>query len=341
MLYKIKNTASRLSQICQNIHMHKFIFKCFLLLLPFAIGLGYVEHRLSLMAVSYSQKKHEIESQLDQIQVLVLGSSNGYYGINPHFFSMKGFNLSYRGQWPYYDLKFVEKYLDRMPNLKMVIFSANYFTLGTQPLEAAEDWRIYFYAQYHHILPPTKIGAFLGLHHPLDPKLFSKIALFGERTKEYLLHGTMLVDGGEPGEDMTGWFDSGTKPCDLALNIGPSGAAAHNGSVNPVNFQLNLDLVTNIVTRLKVKNIRFALIELPELSYYTDNLDPAKAALMEEKIKNFSKINQVAFYSYLNDKRFGLEDFTDMPDHLNTTGAEKISKIINQDIIEPVVKSNN
>ncbi len=337
MLKRLKKIGDRIVYVSTHLPLYQFIFKSFLLLLPCVLCLGYVEYRLSTMSVSYSQKKHELESQLKKIEVLVIGSSNAYYGINPHFFSKKGFNLAYRGQWPYYDWKFIQKYINLMPNLKLVIFSANYFTLGTHPLKHAEDWRIYFYAQYHRILPPQE-GTVLGFRHSFDPKLFSKIALFGEKTKYYLENGSTQVDAGEPSEDMTGWFNAGTKPCDLTLNIGSSGAAAHNASVNPSNFQMNLSWVAKIAKKVREKNIKLVILELPESHYYTDNLDPNKTALMEESIQNFAKLNKATFITYLNDARFDLKDYTDMPDHLNAVGAEKISRIIDHDIIVPVMK---
>lgn len=332
MLYMIRKNLSALKQGIVTKKLGQFFFKSCLLLLPIILILGYVEYRLSTISVSYSQKKYELESQLEQIEVLILGSSNAYYGINPEFFSTKGFNLAYRAQWPYYDQKFVEKYIHRMPNLKLVLFSVNYFTLGTQPLEAADAWRIHFYAQYHRILPPSQSNPF-QLSNRFDPKLYSKIALFAERTKEYLTNGTTSIDGGEPAEGMTGWFNAGTKPCDLSQNIGPSGAAAHNISVNPINFQRNLDLVGKIVAELEKRKVRFVLLELPELPYYTDNLDSAKTKIMQETLKNFSAMHHIEWISYLNDTRFTVDDFTDMPDHLNATGANKISAIINKDII--------
>lgn len=332
MFYPIKKAVKRIGLIKHHHSMRQFLLKAMLIVFPLLLTLGYLEYRLSLVTVSYSQKKYELETQLDQIEVLVLGSSNAYFGLNPHFFSKKGFNLAYRAQWPYYDLKLIEKYLNQMPHLKLVIYPINYFTLGTQAYEQADQWRLFFYSQYHHILPP-KAGKYAKMNPLLEPRLFSKIAMFAERIPYYLRHGNTQMNGGEPDEDISGWINAGTKPCDLSQNIGFTGATAHNSVVEPRNFQLNLEIIRQMVKQLQAKNIDFVILELPELPYYTDHLDSVKTAAMEQSISKFAKVNHVKFISYLNDQRFTLNDFTDMPDHLNANGAEKISKIINQDII--------
>lgn len=334
MFYPIKQAINRIALLKRHHAMRQFLLKAILIVLPLVIVLGYIEYRLSIVSVSYSQKKYELEAQLDQIEVLVLGSSNAYFGVNPHFFSKKGFNLAYRGQWPYYDLKFIEKYLDQMPKLKLVIYPVNYFTLGTKVYQQSEDWRLFFYAQYHHILPPKK-GKFVRMNKVLEPRLLSKVALFAEQIPYYLRHGSTQINGGEPDEDMSGWLNAGTKPCDLSQNIGFTGATAHNAVVEPRNFKMNLKTVTSIVKKLQAKHIDFVILELPELSYYTDHLDPDKTAAMEQSITDFARKNKVTFINYLNDKRFTLNDFTDMPDHLNANGAEKITKTINEEIIIP------
>lgn len=330
----VKKIISRFWNIAHNTKLWKFIFKLVLLLLPVLLFLFYVESQLAHVAISYKQKRHELEHQIDKIEVLVLGSSNAYFGVNPHYFSYKGFNLAYRAQWPYYDLRLVEKYIDRMPNLKLVIFSVNYFTFGTQLVDIADNWRIYFYAQYYKILPHKK-GLFLGLYHPLDPRNYSKIALFGERARDYFLHGTTDLSQGEAAEDQTGWFNAGTQPCDLTKKIGESASNAHNLSIDVMHFNENLHYMSLLVNLLRAKNIEFVLVELPEMHCYTDGLDPAKYGLMEKKLSEFAKKHQIKYLNYTHAARFGVNEFTDMPDHLNALGAKKISKIIDQDIIIP------
>lgn len=241
MINILKRTYSRLILIIQNKQLQKFVLKSLLFSLPILGGLGYVEYRLSQVAVGYNQKKNELEKQLDKIQVLVLGSSNAHFGINPHQFSYKGFNLSDSAQWPYYDLQLTKKYLNRMPNLKLVIFSISFFTFGTdEALDKTNDWRLYAYTQYYGILPHQH-NAFLGLYHPFDPRMFSKIALYGGHISYYLTQGKTDIMKGVVEDDGTGWVDAGDKPCNLSLNIGLSAGLSHSASIIPSKFDENLE----------------------------------------------------------------------------------------------------
>jgi hypothetical protein len=322
-----------------NPDFRKFILKALILTIPLLLGLAFIEYRLSLVAVAYNQKKFELEKQLDQIQVLVLGSSNAHFGINPNQFSYKGFNLSDSAQWPYYDLQLTKKYLHRMPNLKLVIFSISYYTFGTdEALDKTNDWRLYAYMHYYGILPHEH-NAPLGLYHPLDPRLFSKIALYGGHINYYLTEGKTDMTKGVIEDDGSGWVDAGVKPCNLDLNIGYSAALGHNASVNPVKFDENLEHISELVELLRHKHIQFVIVELPQHAVYTDHLDAEKLRLMENKIKIFAEKYHVQHVNYLHDKNFTIADYTDMPDHLNKLGANKISKMIDQEIIVPKMKS--
>lgn len=333
----IRNIGCRILTLACDSKLHTLLTKLILLFVPVLMGLGFIEYQLSKVPVGYSQKKHKLEHRLDKIEVLVLGSSNAYFGINPNYFSHSGFNFAYRAQWPYYDYKLLEKYLNDMPQLKMVIYPVIYFILGTQLPDIADFWRAYFYEQYYGI-PPNKSEK-LNLFKRLDARHFSKIALFGERTKEYLLHGTN-VNEREADEDKLGWFNAGTKPCDLKLNIGPTGAKAHNVTVSISTFTENLVYIENIAKMLKAKNIQLIIVELPQHSVYTKYLDPIKYAAMEKQLHQLATKYQLQYKNYLQDKRFTLQDFTDMPDHLNANGAKKISTIINKEIIVPALKGN-
>jgi hypothetical protein len=326
---------SRIIKVIHNKQFKKFIIKCLLLALPIVIALIWVEYRLTQVAVGYNQKKYELEKQLSQIKVLVLGSSNAHFGINPHQFSYKGFNLSESAQWPYYDLQLTKKYLARMPNLKLILFSISYYTFGTdESMDKTGDWRLYAYMHYFGILPHEH-GAFLGLYHPFDPRLFSMIALYGGHINYLLTQGKTDITKGVVEDDGTGWVDAGIKPCNLSLNIGLSAALGHNAAINPIKFDQNLKHIGELVKLLRTKNIKFVLVELPQHPVYTDHLDLEKYGLMEKKINHFASKYHIKHVNYLHHPDFKQADYTDMPDHLNKLGANKISKIIDRQIIIP------
>jgi len=107
-------------------------------------GLGKIEN-------SYTLKKEQLESKLDLIEVLVLGSSQAARGIDPFCFTMKGYNVANISQSLYYDTRITLTYLDKMPKLKYVIINISYFSLGYQLKDCSELWRDYFYSQCWNI----------------------------------------------------------------------------------------------------------------------------------------------------------------------------------------------
>ena len=72
---------------------------------------------------SYSIKKDNFESSLDSIKILFLGSSEPLDDIDPGQLDAKGYNLAALWQRLYYDKELTLRYVDRMPDLKIVFIS--------------------------------------------------------------------------------------------------------------------------------------------------------------------------------------------------------------------------
>lgn len=288
------------------------------------------------MPNTYDIKKALLEKNLNEIEVLSLGSSNAYYGINPSFFQVKGFNLAFRAQSHWYDTQITLKYLDQMPKLKIVLIPIIYLTFGTNQGDLSDSWRMFFYDQTFNIAPSaSSITKPFGPSYWLDPRRYSLIALYGERTSDYVLNN--FKDNIGEKMESSGWFDSGTKPMDASLNIGKNGGEAHNLMVMPERFSENLKELKKLTDNLKRKNIIPIILQLPyhdEIRKYlnSDNLNK-----MNQELNKFAQENNVLNYNYMYDKRFNGDDFTDMPDHLNSTGAKKISVIINEELIKPAL----
>ena len=316
--------------------MRKFFLKIVLLLLPIGISLGYIEYRLSQMPNSYQIKRKLFEKALPEIEILILGSSNAYYGIDPAYFELKGFNFAFRAQSHWYDTRLALKYLDRMPKLKIVLIPVIYLTFGTELTDIADKWRVFFYDQAFNVPPRLKlIKDSYGWYYWLDPKRFSLIALYGERTPDFVRR-KFKDDIGEKMEP-NGWFDAGEKPMDPSLKIGPTGGAAHNNLVNTRRYSENLEQIQPLIDELKKRNIVPVLLQLPAHREISEYWDKGKLFLMDRTIENFAHENELQSFNYRNDPRFIAADFTDMPDHLNSRGAKKISVIINHDIILPIL----
>jgi hypothetical protein len=317
--------------------MAKILFRLFLLVLPALMLLGYLEHRLSRLDTHYVSKRVFFEAQEKDIQILTLGSSNAYFGINPAKFSCTGFNMAINAQSMYYDWKFVEKYSDRLPNLKMVVLPAIFYTAGSDFPSTNQSWREFFYKQYFGFSLEVADGKWFSLKQSIDARNFTKIALYGDTLYDHIRTKFQMHVDYVP--EKTGWYDSSSvgKP-DLArrseLYADVVANAVGNSRVfSAVNMERNLLYWQKIVDHLKERKIQILIVHLPEDRPYHANYDPKKYAEFKSAFREFAAKNNLYYRDYTDDARFHLDDMTFMLDHMNPAGAAKFGTILNQDFI--------
>jgi|APSaa5957512535_1039671.scaffolds.fasta_scaffold03448_2 hypothetical protein len=313
--------------------VQKVFIKLTLLVLPLILILLYSEYRLSFLNTVYYTKRIALEQQIDKIETLVLGSSNTVYGISPEEFSRPAFNLAFLGNGMYFDAKLLERYIDRMPKLQVVVLTVNFFTMGLDYETFSQSWRQYFLRQHFNIEINHTKSNFYELGFWLNPSNFSKIALYGEQTKAYIKNKHRA-----PVDIITtpsGWFDGGDVPGnEETRRVGIEAAAVHSLTSNVVNYEKNLRYWDDIMKLMNRKNIKSVITLLPTDASYYENLDKDKVRLMNHNLMNFARRHNVRFIDYTGDQRFSLKDFTlPLPDHMNARGANKFSQILDDEVI--------
>lgn len=312
--------------------MTKLFFRIFLVVLPTLAVLGYLEYRLSLLDTHYLAKRTFLEEQERDIKILTLGSSNAYFGINPAKFSCTGYNLAINAQSMYYDWKLLDKYVDKLPNLKLVVLPAIFYTAGTDLASTSQNWREFFYKQYFGLSLEAPNGKMFSLMQSLDARNFTKIALYGDTLYDHI--ATKFLRHVDYVVGRTGWHDSSdADKANLLLKVGPRAAEVHSAEFNLTNLHRNIAYWEKIVERLKQRNIQILVLMLPEDRSYYSNLDPVKFAAFRNAFKDFAVNNHLLYRDYTEDPRFDLEDMTFMVDHMNPEGANKFGEIFNRDFI--------
>ena len=305
--------------------MKQFIKKVFFFSFPLLLLLVLAEYRLNKIPNTYNYKRQCLEQQLDSIQILVLGSSRSVFGVDPSYFSYKGFNLGNVSQSIYYDTRLTLKYIDRMPKLKFVLINMSYTSLGTSLKDGIESWRAYYYLQ------------FWGIDYPentlLDLKRFSKVFLYTPLTalgycikgnKVNLLaglnrNGFMLLDTLKSKQNIT---DSMGK-ARISLN--------ENNYLESRVPETEKDLETLLI-ELKKRNIQPVFITPPTLSSFYSYTNPIIEHKNQEEILLLCKKYKCVYFNHFRDNRFVQKDFNDN-DHLNFMGAAKFSKLLNVEIL--------
>lgn len=295
----------------------KIVLKILIFCTPLLIVFSYFEYNLrtSSFVSSYAIKKYLFEKQLDSIEVLVLGNSQMFNGIDVGCFSRKGFNLANVSQTLHFDEELTEKYLPKMPKLKTVIIGISYFSFFYEMCDIEEKWREDFYYNYFKLLGCKQNASSKFSIQLYQPKEAFKLAVNGFKDEAAL---SILQNGYQPK------FIQKT----ISDSTGLSRVKIHDGE----NFKFRRNEIekslADFVKKLTDKHIQIVFITTPVYKTYSKFCDSVIIT------KNYSFINELCnsynckYLDFFWDERFTVYDFEDN-DHLKDNGAKKLSKMIN------------
>lgn len=308
--------------------MKKFVTRLLLFLLPLALLLGGLEWKLGTLTNTYAQKRTDLERQLSDIQILVLGPSNALHGIDPVYFSHKGYNLANASQTIFYDKALTLRYLDRMPALRLVIIPVTYNSMYTQLIDSRESFRCFFYSKYWGIEEP-------GLPR-LDIRRYSKIALYTPQTTLDFLTSGFRVDLLK-GLSNNGYLQYDTVDClkNISYMLGAKRAELYRRMMKQEHYEENVALLTDLASSLRKRNIQVCFITTPVYLTFAKYCETSVLQANLDALRDICRFHGCGYRNYFNDQRFGITDFYDN-DHLNNTGAAKFSKILNEEIVNRV-----
>jgi hypothetical protein len=312
-------------------NLRRFILKLLVFILPVAASLLYIEHRLAAIPNSYNSKHDNFKEQADSVEVLVLGASEATYGINPSYFSHKGYNLADISQDLYFDSALVCNYLAKMPKLKLVLIEVDYmifdYSLTSNPIE---DWRASYYYKYWGIKSDN--------WNAFDLNNYSLIWLYSRSVVKDLARkkfDTSFVKNMSP----NGWMKYDTtveKDNGISDEFAKKRIKVITSLMTKGNSQKAHNCAANLVRELAAKNIKVEFINIPVYSTYRKYCNPDTLANNTKFIKELCQKYGCYYTDYFADNRFTLADFHNN-DHLNFRGAEKLSRLIDQDIIKPLL----
>lgn len=307
--------------------MKPFWVKFFVFFIPIILGYSYIEYQLRILPNSFNTKRKYLEKQLDSIVVIAVGGSHTTYGINPGYFSYKGFNLGNLAQDVYYDKALLIKYLDRLTKLKLVIFESDYFTYEYSLSNSGFAWRTDFY--YHFFDLKSENWKPFNIDHYSLISMFTLPTVQAFIAKEF---DTCLVSN----LNYNGWIKADTNS-KIVINdaTGLERVQFHNAKCIAHKYDKQVqENVEQLVSVLRKRNIKVVFLTFPVYKTYSKFCDTA--VLRENDIFVHSLCNKYGcdYKSYFTSSLFAIRDFRDN-DHLNFIGAKKFSQLINKDIIIP------
>lgn len=303
--------------------MKKFIRVSVLFILPVFTLLILADLLLRNIPNDYSFKKKYLDVHSNEVEVLYLGSSHSYYGINPDYSNFKSFNASHISQSLDFDLAIFKKYNGNWKNLKYVVIPIDYFSLYSNLQDGIEKWRVKNYAIYYNL---NEKSSYLNNFEILNGQFKGNFM----RLKSHYINNTSNLT-----TNNLGWgFNYNSKNGIDLIESGKTAAKRHT-IINEwhESFQNNVNTINAFIDLAEKNNIKIIFVTTPAFKTYVQNLNHNQLDTTIETITQItSKSLNSVYYNLLNDKSFIAEDFYDA-DHLNEKGAKKLTFKIDSLII--------
>lgn len=309
--------------------MRRFFRTIICFFLPMFLGVVALEFGMRSVPNDYTYKNGWLSDNISHVRIWAFGSSHGLYGIDPRYFSRPGFNSAHVSQPLKYDAFIFDKFIGRADSLEWVILPVSYFTLTSKMEDGEEWWRIknyciYYDCPYHRWEPKYNIEV---VGNPLS--LYKQI----KRVGRFWIKGVDDNDCDSLGLDLG--YSKEHRGDDWYMD-GPQRAKFHTKDLvkSQSIIEENIGYMEAIIKTCAEKQVKVLIVTTPVCSTYYDCVEPAQYTLMIETCEGFErKYNHVRYLNLLKDSRFEEDDFHDS-DHLATEGAGKLTKILDEYILQ-------
>ncbi len=296
--------------------MRQLINRLLILLFLLVITCIIIEYMLRQIPNDYTVKRNYLDSNAGKIEVLFLGGSHSLAGLNPALTEMKSFNASNFSQTLEYDLAILRKYKNNWSSLKYIVLPISLPTFYLDLESSTEHWRAKNYILYYDIkiskYPPYYTEILNGL-------LFSNIM----RIYYYYSDGTDDVKCSD-----LGWINEERNGRSKDLDETGMEAAKRHFKGNDKCFDKMTGVFNSIIDFADSNDIKLVLFSPPAYKSYKENINQAHWARTRAVIdKAVGDNRNCSYIELMNDQRFTEEHFYD-GDHLNSSGAELLTMII-------------
>lgn len=302
--------------------MKRFILKTILcFLLPVVLLLALQEYALRSVPNDYKYKNQWLTENANSLKIFTLGSSHGFYGIQPKEFSKPAFNAAHVSQSLLFDKFIFDKFLPQMDSLEYVVLPVSYFAIRSAGLEHGEEsWRVKNYTIYYNC-PYFRYQPSKALEcYQFAPKgtIYALLGKTNHRSCDSLGRGAEYTLANRS-ED---W-----------MNAGPIAMKRHTKTnYQQSDVDRNVGYINSIVETCETRNIKVILLTTPTYHTYYEVLDKEQCDQMITFCTNIANAHSNTIYlNWLKHPEFDEHDFFDA-DHLNEYGAIKLTYLLDQTI---------
>lgn len=307
----------------------KFITYLLYFFVPVVIGYAVVEHLTLQLNTSYSHLSKYMAREANNIEVLVLGSSQMKGGINPEYLEQKTLNLAAGNQHHDTDFKLLQQLVSGFPALETVVLEVSYSHFEL-PHNGPHFWKNNIYLKYYGV------NAFERTTYFKDRLIYiSNPPYYSQRILDQIDQDARRYGFNEYGYDTLNYYGLFKDLRYDATKISKEHTFKINKTPNLAIFDTNTQLFFEMLAYLERNNFRVILCEPPMYKTYLSQRHPAIlerrdsiVALAQRRYKN------VQLFSLEHDTiHFTAKDFWNQS-HLNPTGAKIFSERLNEYLLE-------
>ena len=306
--------------------MKRFIIKSLALISPIFLLVASMEHQLRRIPNDYSYKKNYLDNHSGEIQILILGASGVYLGINPVYISDNAFNACHVSESLEWSFKIFKKYQNKLISLDIIILQITYPSLWYKLENDIESWRVKNYTVYYGINSNSLKNNLEFLSNPFLMNIERLIKYYFKKKNDIVCNSL-------------GW---GTDyKSELAIDLretAKKSALRHTVDIfseeNIILFNENMKVLYLFSEFCKQNNISLVFLTPPTYLTYRENIDYEQYNEMVKTINSFVKEHSNCYhFNFFDNNDFVAKDFFDS-DHLNEIGAEKFSLMVYEKLKE-------
>lgn len=268
-----------------------------------------IEIRMVNVDNIYSFKHNYMESHSSKIKTLLLGHSLFEESFNSNVIGDSTFNLAICGRVSFYDVKLLERYINRMDNLEVVLFPIHYAL--DNPCDYYGDRQgmesyVYHYYKYMDIASPGEMRLYY----------LPKLTFHWEKKNSGIMEEIDSVDA-------TGY----ARFPDKDYTIYPPSERRYTQS-DPSLYYTNLKRIAQICHE---RDVRFIAVTPPATDLYLSYTTIEGIQQINWIIDNIRIDYPIEYHNYLADSAFRDENFFHDAVHLNHKGATKFAQRVKKD----------
>ncbi len=307
--------------------MRRFLVQIVLYGLPAVICLLLLEWQLRRIPNDYRNKRAFVRQHGDSLEVLVLGSSEALYGINPLYFHRRSFNMAGIAQTLDLDWEILRRNEPHLQHLKMIVLPVSYFSFNMKLVRTTESQLICKYNIYYDFWkgcnPVWYSEVFTNTGHRSLSKLYY-----------YFSH-----DSSDVHCNGFGWGANYIYEHREDLNKTALRAIKIHNYHNDVDSKELAAAADNIVAFCKRRKIILLLVTPPVSTAYLRVENAQKMAAVRQKIRQMVEACPGASYvNFTGAPAFSDSDFYDS-NHLHNLGATKLSQCLDTLIEQTLIRN--